>query len=83
MILHFSFLSVSVCFGIGATIRTRREIQCVPYAEFFLLAIVFVAYCCYWCYYIETFNFSFIDFLIIISENYYLFKNGLVSFNLL
>ena len=28
------FLSVSVLFGIGATIRTRREIQCLPHAGF-------------------------------------------------
>ena len=26
------FLSVYIRFGIGATIRTRREIQCLPYA---------------------------------------------------
>ena len=31
----FPFLSVSVRFGIGATIRTHREIQCLPYAGYF------------------------------------------------
>ena len=35
MTLFFSpFLSVFIGFGIGATIRTRQEIQCFPYAEF-------------------------------------------------
>ena len=31
----FLFSSISVHFGIGATIRTRRESQCLPYAGFF------------------------------------------------
>ena len=26
------FLEISVCFGIGTTIRIGREIQCLPYA---------------------------------------------------
>ena len=30
------FLSISVRFGIGATIRIGLEIQCLPYAGFFL-----------------------------------------------
>ena len=34
ILIHFSFLSVSVCFGISATIRTRQELQCLPYAGF-------------------------------------------------
>ena len=29
-----SFLSVFVRLGIGATLRTRQEIQCCPYPEF-------------------------------------------------
>ena len=33
--LLLCFLSVSVCFVIGATIRTRWEIHCLPYAWFF------------------------------------------------
>ena len=32
-------MSVFVRFGIGATIRTRRDIQCLPYEAFFLLQI--------------------------------------------
>ena len=27
-------LSISVCFGIGATIRIGQQIQCLPYAGF-------------------------------------------------
>ena len=37
LFLFFSpFLFLSVSFGIGATIRTRLEIQCLPYAGFFM-----------------------------------------------
>ena len=32
-------LSISVLFGIGATIRIGQEIQCLPYAVFFLYLI--------------------------------------------
>ena len=32
--IFFFFLSTYVRFGIGATIRTRREIQCLPFAGF-------------------------------------------------
>ena len=35
------FLSLSVRFGIGATIRTHREIQCLPYAGFFAIKLEF------------------------------------------
>ena len=32
---NYPFLSISVRFGIAATIRIGREIQCLPYAGFF------------------------------------------------
>ena len=32
-------LSISVCFGIGATIRIGQEIQCLPYAVFLCFKI--------------------------------------------
>ena len=32
----YPFLSISVRFGIGATIRIGQEIQCLPYAGFFI-----------------------------------------------
>ena len=44
------FLFISVRFGIGATIRIGQEIQCLPYAGFFLnilfmtIEILFVSY---------------------------------------
>ena len=33
---NYPFLSISVRFGIGAPIRIGREIQCLPYAGFFI-----------------------------------------------
>ena len=30
----YVFLAISVHFGVGTTIRTHREIQCLPYAVF-------------------------------------------------
>ena len=36
-LLFFSFLSISVHFGIGATFCTRQEIPCLPYAGFLYL----------------------------------------------
>ena len=35
------FLSISVRFGIGATICTHQEIQCLPMRGFYLLKITF------------------------------------------
>ena len=39
----FTILSVSVPFGLGATIRTRREIHCLPYGG--LLWIIMIKLC--------------------------------------
>ena len=37
--LVFPFLSIYVSFGIGATICIGQEIQCLPYARFFVFTL--------------------------------------------